>query len=621
MEPNITTQKKSIIKQLPVHEAQKIAAGQVVERPANIVKELIENSLDAGATQITLYIQDGGKQLIRVVDNGCGMSDTDALLCFNHHATSKITCIEDVSYLTTFGFRGEALSSIASVSTVHLNTKEHDAPHGVRLILTSDTSEKKTTTVSCPTGTDFTITDLFKTVPARKKFLKTRDTEWRQILLLFHAFSLAYRNVHFKLISEDKTVLNCPPVQTVHERLAQLWDHTFAQQMLPIETSEHGATITGSVSNHHYYRYDRNQIYIFVNNRWIKNQALSRALIKGYTNVLPTGRFPAACLFITIDSTQVDINIHPRKEEVQFLHPRRIEANITRAVKEALEKNLSSHLKKNVTLADEPDMFAKKTPFFQPGPYASLSKKQALLPEHEPFAKELTLHKEEPVEKNNTQAAPPAAVAFAQSTIDQPSPHEDTYSTYELIGQFKKTYLLLEKEDGLFLIDQHAAHERILYEQFSKRFETVPTITLLFPHIITLSKHELDILEPHKGLFHAHGISLDIFGRNQIVIEATPVHLKDVSLSQLVKQVISWITEYSDVEPAAFQKVIHEKLRAQMACKAAVKAGDTLTTDQMHQLIKDLASCANRLTCPHGRPTGWFIQLEDIEKKFKRNYK
>ena len=340
------------IKQLSAQEAQKIAAGEVVERPANVVKELIENSLDAGATQIIIYIEDAGKKLIRIVDNGYGMSQEDAYLCFKHHATSKINSVDDLHALTTFGFRGEALSSISSVSTVTLITKEAAALSATKLMLHDGivTSEEN---IPGNTGTDIAIANLFYNVPARKKFLKTNETEWRQIQLLFQAICLDYQDVHFKLYHQNNLVFNCPATNDAQQRIAQLWDHTVAQQTIPIQYAANNFKISGIITNHTYSRYDRSALYFLVNKRWVKNHTLSKALLKGYLNVLPHDKFPLACIAITIDPAEIDVNIHPRKEEVQFLHPRIIENALHTCVKEALEKHLSAQLNRNVNFSPD----------------------------------------------------------------------------------------------------------------------------------------------------------------------------------------------------------------------------------------------------------------------------
>lgn len=614
------------IKKLSSHEAQKIAAGEVIERPANIIKELLENAVDAGATQVSLHIADGGKKLIRVTDNGCGMSPEDAQLCFEKHATSKIEKIDQLDSITTFGFRGEALASIAAVAKVTLITKEEITNEGTKLqlehgeVVTQETAPHTT-------GTDITVSDLFFNIPARKKFLKKAVTEYRHIQQLFHAFCYDYPHIHFKFFSENKLLLNCPPVATFVERCKQLWDKTTTSTIIEFSTQRDNGklTISGAISHHHYYRYDRSGIFFFVNKRWIKNIHLSKALLKGYSNVLPNGRFPAACINITIEPHEVDINIHPRKEEVKFLHPLRLEQLLQGAVKQALDDHLSATIKSTV----QKKSFAQQSSYNQA--LNAFRPQKDFIPQNAPFIPKpeafstrpqqatynsfiAKMQQEQTADKIEQKDALVANRVF-QQTVETHSNH------FKLLGQYNKTYLLIEKDNGLFFIDQHAAHERILYEEFKKRFENIPTITLLFPQMISISQHDMQIIEPHLDIFTKHGITIEPFGTDQIIIHATPVHLKNIALDDLIKQVVGWITEYQNLDTSEFFKTIHEKLHAQMACKAAVKAGDILTHEQMHKLITDLQKVENRLTCPHGRPTGWLLELNDIEKRFKRDYK
>lgn len=650
------------IKQLPPHEAQKIAAGEVVERPANIVKELLENAIDAGATRITVYIEDGGKQLIRIVDNGCGMDAIDAQLCFDRHATSKITHVDELETITTFGFRGEALASIASVSKITLITKEEQALEGTQIVVNAH-NIIEINSIACATGTDITIHDLFFNVPARKKFLKTTQTEWRAIQLLFNAFCFDYPHIHFFLFSEGKQVLNCPVSLDLKNRTLQIWESGTANHLLELQTTEKDISISGIISDHQYYRYDRSGIYFFVNKRWIKNQHLSNAFIKGYANVIPAGRYPVAAIHITIPSHEVDINIHPRKEEVKFLHPRRVEQLLQQAVKTTLEHNLSQHLKRDVTFKSAEqystrpqefrpfdfDMFLKNSaPFLTPFPFHSNGdpdvhgmgiKQTSAIEDSAPFdtflqaktlrasGEENTTNKNE-LSINNKNVIIPLALSVPIGNVSKGA-EINSAENYRLIGQYNTTYILVEKEDGLFLVDQHAAHERILYELFSQRFEEVATIQLLFPHIITLSPHDISTITPHLDIFTNNGIIIEQCASNQLSIESLPVHLKDQSLDDIIKTTIAWITESFDTSPSGtlrmneqneqeLKKMINNKLQAQMACKAAVKAGDILTQEKMEQLLRDLEKTANRFSCPHGRPTGWLLSLHEIEKKFKR---
>ncbi len=658
----------TIIK-LSTHEAKKIAAGEVIERPANIVKELIENSIDAGASRITLSVGDGGRELVRVVDDGCGMNEEDAHLCFEHHATSKIRTVADLETITTFGFRGEALSSIAAVSNATLITKTADAQTGIQLTLAQGTLTQQTQ-VSANTGTDITIADILHNLPARKKFLKKRETEFNHIQRTFQAFCLCYPAIHFKLLSENNLITNCPATDSLITRIGQVWNMQGAPYLVPlIEKNERAITISGVISNHQHARYDRNNILFFVNNRLVKNQPLARALLKGYANVLPPGRFPAACIFITVDPTTIDINIHPRKEEVLFLHPRVIEVALEGAVKQTLENYLSQQVQQNKPAAQDrgpqpiPSRSDTSWPtnilpahvgilhrheypaLFSPSPF---EKQEAGMPYaqqpdsigmahntaynnlqtiQEPTNTDPAVSTDVPIGTCHKQDLSPncesTASIHAQDLPQQAYAFADAANVaieknYTLIGQLHKTYILLEKPDGLYVVDQHAAHERILYERFRTRFADAATVALMFPQIITLTADALQTISPYLPIYHTMGVMLDIFNDHQLSLTATPVYLKNVNFQELVETMLGLIAEYQHLEQAEVSKVLTEKLHAQMACKAAVKAGDELTHEQMITVLDDLQKTANNFTCPHGRPTGWLLSSYEIEKKFKR---
>jgi len=634
------------IKKLPKHEAHKIAAGEVVERPSNIVKELLENAVDAGATKISLYIEDGGKKLIRILDNGCGMDREDARLCFEKHATSKISSIDELDAIQTFGFRGEALASVAAIAQVTLVTKQDGGNEGI-FVEVEHSEIINEEVVPAPTGTDIAVRELFFNIPARKKFLKKKETEWRHIQQLFQAFCLDYPAIHFLLFSEGRNVLNCPPATTFADRCAQLWDHDTAKQLLPIsaERETPAIKISGMISDHNVFRYDRSGIFFFVNKRWVKNSALGSALLKGYQNVIPPGRFPLAALSIEIDNTLIDVNIHPRKEEVKFMNPRMVEVLIQEAVKKALEENLSSKINRDVSFTPRVETYANsytqpvQTAQIAPRPTGILGKfgkffqdsaenyeqsHRSAMPNITEQAVLRDLEHSLDNEPFDTVPAAPTTYGIketAQSIPDRPITQEKIKPNYRLIGQYHQTYLLIEEPDGLFLVDQHAAHERILYEQFTENFENIPTITLLFPELISLSAEEKKQIEPYLHILQENGICVELFDDSQLIVRSTPVHLRDVSIEALIKKMIADLNEMETVDQKDFFKEAHEKLRAQMACKAAIKAGDTLSREQMEKLLSDLYQTSNRFSCPHGRPTSWLLRLDDIEKKFKRDYK
>lgn len=605
----------SKIKILSPQEICKIAAGEVVERPANIVKELVENALDANSTHIEIFIDQAGKKAIRILDNGFGMSKTDALLCFAHHATSKIKEVADLDHLSSFGFRGEALSSIAAVSKVTLITMEKGAICGTQVNLEGGRTVSQNE-IASPIGTDISINDLFYNVPARQKFLKKDDTEWRQILLLFQAFVFDYPEVHFKLYSDGRLVHNCPPVQHVKERILQLFDPNTANQMLELASNEQsGLKISGISSNHQIFRYNRSHIFCFVNRRLVKNHGLIKAILKGYANVLPQGRYPVAVLFIDLPATQVDINVHPRKEEVSFLNVRKVESAVALVIKKALEDQITNKIMGPKSFNQptfEPVYTPKYNRFKVAQPINNFDLDLFKDYESTGFNSKINETNVSFDQNENVillEKQSEAAIFAQNSFVDR---------NYEIIGQFKKTYIIISNEEGLMLVDQHAAHERVLYEKFRNKFVDVVTVNLMFPQIIMLSSNDLETLKPHLTLLKQHGILAEIFGADQIIIQAIPTYLKQTKLDELIYQLIAWLNEYQELDMLQFTQKINEHLHAQMACKAAVKAGDFLSNEQMYELLDDLEKTNNRLTCPHGRPTVWSFTLNEIEKKFKR---
>ncbi len=594
------------IKILSPHEAQKVAAGEVIERPASVVKEILENALDAGATHITLYIEKAGKDLIRLVDNGCGMSAEDAKICILPHATSKITSISDLASLTSLGFRGEALASISAISHMQLKTKMADDEVGIALTVDEGKIIKEET-VACSTGTDLTIADLFYNTPARKKFLKQDQTEWNQIQALITAYALSNTHIHFRLLRDSNEVLNVPPVASLKDRITQLWDHNFAQQLMPLVEQTDGALfMTGLISNHHFWRYNRSNLYFFVNNRLVKNHGLGKALLKGYKNVLPDGKFPAAFIFIGIDQSEVDVNVHPRKEEVQFAKPHTVENALGRAVTASLEQNVSKQIAPKQEVGELKAFNFDAMPFNTPQPQPASQVQSPGAPQGTMLSELLSV------------AVPMKAEPSKESApvVETQKPILSDMGT--IIGQFLNTYILLEQDATLILVDQHAAHERILYEKFRSKFVQPEGTRLLFPEIITLLPDELTLILQQKELFKEHGIELEAFGDGDLAIKTAPPKFQHVALKELIREVLDFISEHEKLPKETFLKQLTEHVHSQMACKGAIKAGDILSGTQINQLLIDLEQTDNRFICAHGRPTMWTLSKEEIEKKFKR---
>ncbi len=589
-------------------EAQKIAAGEVVERPASVVKELVENSIDAGATIITVAIEDGGKRLIACRDNGCGMDPVDARLCIETHATSKITKLDDLFNLNTFGFRGEALASLAAVSDLSITTKDEHHAEGLKLTVSNGTLNNEEI-VAHETGTLVEVKNLFKTVPARLKFLKKNDTENRHIAHLFDALFLSHPSIHAKLIIDGSITKNYPATHSIAQRAEQILLHKAQSSLIPITYEKKGIAVEGAISDHQTHRFDKSSIFLFVNRRWIKNIGLTRAVLRAYT-VLPKDKFPIVSLHITIDPAVIDVNIHPRKEEVAFTESYAVEQALTTAVKEALEKELSSTFAQPYALQSSSQTW---TPII-PAPFFDTSLSSKFIAQQDPVIytaqplQPVITHQEELVMEYIPQNHAPL-----QTPIN-PTQSEESFFT--ILGQLDATYILATTHEGLTIIDQHAAHERVLYEQFVSRFDTIDTVQLLFPEMLHVSPADYELIITYQELLAQHGIIAEPFGAQQIRITALPVFAKHVSAQETINALIAMIHDMPTKADA--HQFITNALRAQMACKAAVKAGDTLSHQQMEQLLRDLAKTPNKLTCPHGRPTYWKITIAELEKKFQR---
>jgi DNA mismatch repair protein MutL len=588
-----------LIHLLPPHEALKIAAGEVIERPAHVLKELLENSLDAGATTINIFIEDFGKCLIRVVDNGSGMSAEDAEFCFVSHATSKLQHLDDLEHVASYGFRGEALASIAAISKVTLTTKVQSAAAdelGITIEYSGVAVQNRSQT-ACGCGTDISVRDLFFNTPVRKKFLKRDETEWNALQSILHAVCLSHSRVHFKLYRDGMCVLNAPGVAHERERALALWDSDVAKNLVPMHTESHDTkiSINGSISSPQVWRYGRHYINFFVNGRWVKNSELSKALLKGYAGVLPDKCFPAAAIFITLDRSQVDVNVHPKKEEVRFVQPGVVQTVLASTVKKTLEQR--------VTQALEP-ISARFAPVVAAAPM--------FVP---------TLHDVVP---HFAQLRYQSAPAF-QTPINVSMPVVHDQTTIEpqtekrlIIGQLFATYIVVENEDAIVFIDQHAAHERIVYEKIKKNYDIQHGVDLLFPELIALDTGMIGEIVKHKDFFTRQGILFDVMGDEKIVVRSAPPQLRGDSLASFIQDVATFIDEHSTLQHDLFAQTFNEYLHAQISCKTAIKAGDVLSREQMIKLLDDLEAADNRFICVHGRPTMWRIEKSEFEKKFRR---
>lgn len=635
---------KNIIKVLPADQAQMIAAGEVVERPANIVKELVENSLDAGASFITVILKRGGKSFIRVVDNGSGMTEDDAFLSFHPYATSKIEKIDQLAHVNSYGFRGEALASIAAVAKVTLITKSQELSPDQLGTLVSYAygifDYKKP--VSCLAGTTITVEGLFEKIPVRKKFLKADDVEYHAIYTLMQAFMLSKKQVHFKLIHNEEIVINTPPAATLFERAQQVFSAQFLPGMheliTPPAPDNSWYRLFGIIVDPQFWCYNRNNMFFFVNDRWVKSQELSKALIKGYLNVLPAGRFPAAALFVSVLPGYVDINVHPKKEEVRFLKPATLQSAVSLSVTTTLKEKFTAKIQGTQTQANQeqsPGFVGSTTSVFKSNfePHLEFYRAghlDSLMPLAEKFAasppEKISFSPEFAVEKSLPIATPSVLVKKEGSSAKEKEQAcaiknnniQEKY-TFKVIGQLFNTYIIIEQGKECLLIDQHAAHERILYEKMEQQFEQKDGIQLLFPENIALEHHDCLLLKEHDFFLRKQGVICDYNNDNTgLVIKAAPPLIQHVSLGQFLQEIIAYIKDHGALDHEYFKKQLDEFIRGEIACKGAIKAGDRLSLIQMEQLVNDLMVTERRFICVHGRPTIFTLAQAFIARQFQR---
>lgn len=615
---------------LPEAEIRKIAAGEVIERPVNIVKELLENALDAGSTQISLYIEEGGKKLIRIVDNGCGMTIDDARMCVLPHATSKIHSFDELINNSYFGFRGEALASIAATSNLCIKTRSRAAQdaHGIMLNYAHGKLIQEEI-IACQPGTDIAAANLFEHLPVRQKFLKRDEVEWNQIQLLVQAFCLSNHTLHIKLYHDEKMIFNLPPATDVTMRVAQLWEHQTAQKLMPLNILEtkkpDWLAVTGFISEPHVWRYHRNHLFFFLNNRWIKDRDLTKAVMNGYGGVLPPERFPFVALFITIDPTMVDINVHPKKEEVRFCHP----GMVTTYVRELIRTTLEHGVTKKITSLNPNSVPAMPSHIMHEVPSRQMPRNQ--LPE--PFVvkrNQADIASQQLLEpllafqfsaKNSAKepfAMPTPSQELQTTVMEQITAPQENVPSYTIIGQLFQTYLILEGQNELVIIDQHAVHERILYEKFVKNFEKKEAIQLMFPHIMSVNKQQLTLLLEEQSFFADQGIIFEQCGKERIAIKTSAAGFQQCSLQELLLEAAEFIAANHHLDKELFRKKLNEHVHGQLACKNAIKAGDILSMEQANALVEEWRKTPNRFICVHGRPTMWTMSRHELDKLFRR---
>lgn len=605
--------------------ASQVAAGEVVERPASVVKELVENSLDAGARHIHVVIRRGGISLVRVIDDGCGMDRDDALLSLERHATSKIRSASDLQAVATLGFRGEALPSIASVSRFRLTTREAGAIAGTEILVNGGKIDVVRDGGEAP-GTQIEVRSLFYNLPARRKFLRSENTESRNIEHQIHLQAIGHPEIGFSLMRDDRILFQLPGTATLGDRIRDLYGVELLQRLVEVNgTASPKIRITGFIGQAGLSRQNRSQQLVFVNGRAIESSLITGAIREGYHTALMKGQYAVTFLFLELDPGAVDVNVHPAKREVRFRDPNGVREAVVRCIQQTLES----------ARADWQEKFHAPV---RPKMPATVSTKTApdLNLRAEVTAPETT-HRELPHlgpvagVADPGQARAPEIVGQAHrlperrfhSTGDRPvvqSQNRDTLPAqqqFEIIGVLSKLYVLMENANGLVLVDQHAAHERVLFEELRRRMEQhgVPTQKLLLPQTFEVPPRDTDWIEHNLSVLQKMGMGIEGFGPNTFKIDSLPSFLDVSDPAQFMRKVIDDLKSASN---SASAMRLGEEMIATTVCRHAVKANDPLRYPEVEKLIRDLLDCDLPYCCPHGRPTMIQISLAELEKKFGR---
>ncbi|MGC1322402.1 MAG: DNA mismatch repair endonuclease MutL [Candidatus Udaeobacter sp.] len=602
--------------------ASQVAAGEVVERPASVVKELVENSLDAGARDIDIAIRRGGISLVRVIDDGCGMDRDDALLSLERHATSKIRSAADLQAVATLGFRGEALPSIASVSRFRLSTREADAIAGTEIIVNGGKIDVVRDGGEAP-GTQVEVRSLFYNLPARRKFLRSENTESRNIEHQIHLQAIGHPEIGFSLMRDDRILFQLPATATLGNRIRDLYGVELLQRLVEVNgAASPKIRISGFIGQAGLSRQTRSQQLVFVNGRAIESNLITGAVREGYHTALMKGQYPVTFLFVELDPGAVDVNVHPAKREVRFRDPNSVRQAVVSCIQQTLEN----------ARADWQEKFRGP---IRPEPAAAVSVKAVpdLTLRSAVTAPEAT-HRELPhfgtvAGVANLGRAPSEtvgqahrlpvtptdsatdAVGLLQREVGKPS------QQFEIIGVLSKLYVLMENANGLVLVDQHAAHERVLFEELRRRMEQqgVPTQKLLLPQTFDVPPRDADWIEQNLSVLQRMGIGIESFGPGTFKIDSLPSFLDVSDGAQFMRKVID---DLKSAGNSASAMRLGEEMIAKSVCRHAVKANDPLRYPEVEKLIRDLLDCDLPYCCPHGRPTMIQISLAELEKKFGR---
>jgi len=590
---------------LPDQLASQIAAGEVVERPASVVKELVENALDAGAVTVNVDVRNGGRDLIQVADDGAGIPASEVETAFQRHATSKLEEARDLAAIGTLGFRGEALAAIAAVSRVTMVTRTADRPAGTRLVLEAGEKQGRDK-VGAPQGTVIAVENLFYNVPARRKFLKSVNTEKRQIDEFVTRYALAYPGVRFRLTHDGRVTFQSNGSGKLRDVLIAVYGADVARELL--EIGEHGRrrgegqpiSVAGFVGPPSLHRSNRNQIALFVNGRWIRDSRLTYAVIQAYHTLLPTGRYPVAVVFLTMPLEQVDVNVHPAKTEVRFRDAGAAFGAVQRAVRQTLVAE--SPVRSAAIGASQPATGVGWRGSLDDGAFSRLQRPSAQ------GNLELTW-----------SPTPPAAGGPLDQKGDERNPAlaGERLPIMRVVGQVGASYIIAEGPEGIYLIDQHAAHERILYEKFmaAREQDGVASQGLVTSATVQLTPDQATLLGDRLDLLNQIGFQVEAFGPNAFVVRAVPALLARLDPAAALTAVV----EDLEAERDPLQDEVEAQIIMRVCKTAAVKAGQSLSLSEMEAMIHQLEACQSPLTCPHGRPTLIHLSAAQLAKQFGRS--
>ncbi len=660
------------VRLLDTNTSNQIAAGEVVEKPASVVKELVENALDAGADSIEVTIFEGGTEYIRVADNGCGMTEQNARMALKRHATSKIREVDDLRSLHTLGFRGEALPSIASVSRFELLTRPQQEELATSIKVNGGEEEECIQTGG-PAGTTVIVKDLFYNVPARRKFLKTVSTEGRYITEMLTRIALARPDVRFKLTSNDKEVLVTPGLGNLKDTITALYGKKVSDDLLPVKLDGvfAGVLVQGYIGKPTLLKGTRGWQTILVNGRSISNLMISKAIEHAYQSQIPKRGFAFAVLDIQVDPAAIDVNVHPQKSEIKFSDESAIYKAVFRALTDALTKPMHAEQDKGLQEQNRQALAAVLERVENSGEPQQETKVLSSTSQQDMFGglaeagKQGHLNQYSDTERNVYNGSgsagngigkyPPGRDGFsrlrqeiwkrpdkaygedspkepvyslgetrqliheqaplqAENTVAMQLAGQDTLETIWPIGQVDKTFIIAQSEDTLYLIDQHAAHERILYDRLVLTHNEIPAQQLLIPLYVTLQPEEVELLEQHHDAFYKLGVDITAAGENSVRIASLPSDIRNEDAEDFIREIAQYLREHRTPEASELrQDVLH-----MTACRAAIKAGEVLNMRQMRQLIIDLCNTTHPFTCPHGRPCMIAVSSDELYKLFKR---